>query len=145
MGLYRCASGRLNGELAERPSNAPTIIAILEASLLDAQRSNYRPHYDEYRQRYAERQPQDSELLDRDGTGSERGLGILVHPPGAPDLLSLPDRIPQRRLHHRARHLVSAHLEDGCNSYSTRADTLAFSTSGTSCSGASTVSVPAAV
>src|SRR2546428_10858620 len=42
-------------------------------------------------------------------TGNEAGSV-----PGA-QLLSLPDRISQRRLHHRARHLVSAHLEDGAD------------------------------
>jgi len=59
-----------------RPSNAPTVITLLEASLLDAQRSNYRPQYDEYRRRYAERQPPDSELLDRQ-FGRQRVLHLL--------------------------------------------------------------------
>src|SRR2546427_4143594 len=35
-----------------------------------------------------------------------------VHPPGAPDLLALAERLRQRRLHHRARDRVPAHLED---------------------------------
>ena len=60
----------------KRPSNAPTVITLLEASLLDAQRSNYRPQYDEYRRRYAERQPPDSELLDRQ-FGRQRVLHLL--------------------------------------------------------------------
>ena len=65
MGLCLRACDQPDRELAQGPSNAPTVITLLEASLLDAQRSNYRPQYDEYRRRYAERQPLDSELLDR--------------------------------------------------------------------------------
>ena len=61
---------------SKRPSNAPTVITLLEASLSDAQRSNYRPQYDEYRRRYAERQPPDSELLDHQ-SGRQRVLHLL--------------------------------------------------------------------
>src|SRR5215813_4962213 len=36
----------------------------------------------------------------------------LVHPTRTPDLLALPDRLRQRRLHHRARHLVTTYREN---------------------------------
>src|SRR5437016_10497581 len=35
-----------------------------------------------------------------------------VPPPSPPDLFPLPKRLRQRRLHHRARHQVPAHVDD---------------------------------
>ena len=40
-------------------------------------------------------------------------VGTSREPPSPPNLLALLDRFSERRLHHRARDRVSAHLEDG--------------------------------
>lgn len=47
-------------------SDVRAVVFLLETSLFEVQRENYRPFYDIYRRRYAERRPTDSQVLGRE-------------------------------------------------------------------------------